>query len=48
MARRSVERTTPGVFETLGGLLLATYAFADTFITALVIASLAGFCDTIG
>lgn len=48
LADRWSARRLSYVFETLGGLLLATYAFADTFIAAVVIASLAGFFDTIG
>ncbi|MBO0980365.1 MFS transporter [Microbacterium sp. SD291] len=35
-------------FEVLGGLLLAAYAFAGDFLSALVLASLSGFFDSIG
>jgi MFS family permease len=35
-------------FELLGGLLLAAYAFAGDFVSALVLASLGGFFDSIG
>ncbi|WP_255305053.1 MFS transporter [Microbacterium sp. 3J1] len=35
-------------FEIAGGLLLASYAFAADFVSALVLASLAGFFDSMG
>ncbi|REJ06765.1 MFS transporter [Microbacterium bovistercoris] len=43
--RWSARRLTFG-FEALGGLLLAGYAFAGDFVTALVLASLSGFFDS--
>lgn len=48
LADRWSARRLAFCFEALGGLMLATYAFADTFLAALVIASAAGFFDTIG
>lgn len=36
------------VFEALGGLLLAAYAFAGDFTSALLLASLSGFFDSMG
>ncbi|MFB7249393.1 MFS transporter [Microbacterium sp. NPDC056234] len=47
LADRWSARRLTFVFELLGAALLATYAFADTFVAALVIATLAGFFDTI-
>lgn len=48
LADRWSARRLTFVFEALGAVLLATYAFADTFVAALVIAALADFFDTIG
>lgn len=48
LADRWSARRLTFAFEALGAVLLATYAFADTFVAALVIATLAGFFDTIG
>ena len=35
-------------FEVIGGLLLAAYAFAGDFVSALILASLSGFFDSLG
>ncbi|WP_164234034.1 MFS transporter [Microbacterium hydrocarbonoxydans] len=35
-------------FELIGGLLLAAYAFAGDFVSALILASLSGFFDSLG
>ncbi|MBO9626604.1 MAG: MFS transporter [Microbacterium sp.] len=48
MADRWSARRLTFAFEAGGGLLLAAYAFAGNFVSALVLASLAGFFDTIG
>lgn len=45
--RWSARRLTFG-FEALGGLLLAAYAFAGDFTSALLLASLSGFFDSMG
>ncbi|HZU94876.1 MAG TPA: MFS transporter [Microbacterium sp.] len=45
--RWSARRLTFG-FEALGGILLAAYAFAGDFVSALVLASLSGFFDSMG
>ncbi|UYO97005.1 MFS transporter [Microbacterium sp. M28] len=47
LADRWSARRMTFVFEAVGAVLLATYAFANTFVAALVIATLAGFFDTI-
>lgn len=48
LADRWSARRLTFVFEALAGLLLAAYAFAGDFVSALVLASLSGFFDSIG
>lgn len=48
MADRWSARRLAFVFEALGGLLLAAYAFAGDFVSALVLASASGFLDSMG
>jgi len=47
LADRWSARRLSFVFEALGGLLLAAYAFAGDFVSALALASLSGFFDSI-
>lgn len=48
LADRWSARRLTFAFEALGGLMLAAYAFAGDFVSALVLASLSGFFDSIG
>lgn len=48
LADRWSARRLSFVFEALGGVLLAAYAFAGDFVSALILASLSGFFDSIG
>ncbi|MFT4259703.1 MFS transporter [Microbacterium sp.] len=48
LADRWSARRLTFAFEALGGMLLAAYAFAGDFVSALVLASLSGFFDSIG
>ncbi|WP_449407205.1 MFS transporter [Microbacterium maritypicum] len=48
LADRWSARRLSFAFEALGGLMLAAYAFAGDFLSALVLASLSGFLDSMG
>lgn len=48
MADRWSARRLAFAFEALGGVLLAAYAFAGDFVSALVLASASGFLDSMG
>ena len=48
LADRWSARRLTFAFEASGGLLLAAYAFANDFVSALILASLSGFFDSIG
>lgn len=48
LADRWSARRLTFAFEALGGVLLAAYAFAGDFVSALILASLSGFFDSIG
>lgn len=48
LADRYSARRLAFCFEVIGGIMLATYAFAGDFVSALVLASLSGFFDSLG